>query len=72
MMVHKIPMTINYSGSIPQLHGRGYAQRSFSVSMQPQITMKAKIRDDLKAGGTFVKGMEVVLEKGGPRVNLVR
>ena len=34
--------------------------------------MKAKIPDHLKAGGTWVKKMEMVVEKGGFRVNLVR
>ena len=40
--------------------------------MQQPVRMRAKITDNLKAGGTFVKKVEVVIEKGGFRVNLVR
>ena len=42
------------------------------INSQQTTKMKAKIRDDLKAGGTFVKKMEVVITKDGPRINLIR
>ena len=71
MITEKAPLTINYYYSVPKVYVGQY-KKSHSVSMQPAITMKAKIRDDLKAGGTFVKKVEVIIEKGGPRVNLVR
>ncbi len=42
------------------------------VNGQQPTKIKVKIRNDLKAGGTFVKKMEVVITKDGPRINLVR
>ena len=47
-------------------------QKSIAASMQPQISMKAKIRDDLKAGGTLVKKFNAVLTETGIKINLVR
>ena len=46
--------------------------KSLSVSMSPTVRRKVVIRDDLKAGGTLVKKMEVVLTPEGPKVNLIR
>lgn len=41
------------------------------INSQQTTKMKVEIRDDLKAGGTFVKKMEVVITKDGPVINLI-
>ena len=71
MIAQKVPFTINYYPTVPKSFS-GYYRKSQSVSMQQPVRMRAKIPDNLKAGGTFVKKVEVVIEKGGFRVNLVR
>ena len=49
-----------------------YDKKHFSVSMQQQVRMKVKIRDDLKAGGTLVKKFEAQLTEEGIKINLIR
>ena len=71
MIAQKASFATNSYSKIPQSFSRNY-KKSHSVSMQQQVKMKAIIPDHLKAGGTWVKKMEVVAEKGGFRVNLVR
>ena len=47
-------------------------QKSLSVSGQPQVKMKAIIKDNLKAGGTMVKEVNAVLTPKGIQVNIIR
>ena len=71
MIAQKASFTINYYATVPKSFS-GYYRKSQSVSMQQPVRMRVKIPDNLKAGGTFVKKIEVVVEKGGFRVNLIR
>ncbi|MCK4966190.1 hypothetical protein KAS50_04120 [bacterium] len=71
MIAQKASFTINHYATVPKSFS-GYYRKSQSVGMQQPVRTRAKIPDDLKAGSTFVKKVEVVVEKGGFRINLVR
>jgi len=71
MTIQKSATIFSVYNNVPGI-SRKKAHESLSISMKPVLRMNAKIPDDLKAGGTFVKKMRVVITKDGPKVNLIR
>ena len=71
MAIQKSSAILSVYNNVPRISIKKN-QKSLSVNMKPVVRIKAKIPDDLKAGGTFVKKMRVVITKDGPKVNLIR
>ena len=70
MTIQKSSTILSVYSNIPRVPTKKFG-KSLSVSMEPVVRTKAKIPDELKAGGTFVKKMQVVMTKDGPKVNLI-
>jgi len=71
MTIQKSAANFSVYNNVPGI-SRKKVQKSLSISMKPVVRIKAKIPDDLKAGGTFVKKMRVIITKDGPKVILIR
>jgi len=71
MAIQKSSNILSGYGNVPRVPMKK-VRKSLSVNMEQVVRIKAKIPDELKAGGTFVKKMGVVMTKDGPRVNLIR
>ncbi len=71
MIIQKSANILSVYNNVPRI-SRKKVQKSLSISMKPVVRIKAKIPDDLKAGGTFVKKMRVIITKDGPKVILIR
>lgn len=71
MIIQKSANILSVYNNVPRI-SRKKVQKYLSISMKPVVRIKAKIPDDLKAGGTFVKKMRVIITKDGPKVILIR
>ena len=71
MAIQQSSKILSLYSSVPKA-SVGRFKKSIYASPEPSVRLKVKIPEELKAGGTLIKKMEVVITSEGPKVNLVR